>query len=284
LCGEERVGRNGKKSGKQKYLCRSCNKSFVKTTGSAMENSHYGESVWKQVIRDTIDGVSIDDTANSLVLHHETVFNMRHKILYSIEQEMQHNTEKLTGVCEADETFILENFKGKEFPDNFHRKPRKHGAKAEKRGISSEYICVCAAVERGGSAYSEAVNRAAPTKENIVDVFGERINADALVLCDGAKSYGILEEEGHCTVMRIKNEDKGFKKINNVNGFHSFIKERTRDARGFATKYLNRYLALFSGAYRKSEMLVDDIYKILSNTKNRYVTIAESQSVNLLVI
>ncbi len=74
-----------------------------------MCNSHYGEAVWKQVIRDTVNGISIDDTAYSLDLHHETVFNMRHKILYSLEQEEAANLTKLEGVCEADETYVLDS-------------------------------------------------------------------------------------------------------------------------------------------------------------------------------
>ena len=252
-CESGKVVRNGNQKGSQRYICRECKKSFVKRTKSVMSNSHSGEAVWKQVIRDTINGVSIDETAESLSMHHETIFNMRHKILYSIEQSQIKEPVKLGGVCEADETYILENFKGAKLPDDFWRKPRKHGAKAEKAGLSNEYICVCAAVERGGKSMATAVGRSQPSSEDITGVFAGKINKDALVLCDGAKSYNILEKNGICTVMNVSNDDDGFKKINNVNGYHSYIKERNRAARGFATKYLNRYNALFSVTFRASE-------------------------------
>jgi transposase-like protein len=280
-CKENNVVRNGKRRGKQNYICRSCKRSFVETTKTALFNSHSGEAVWKQVIRDTIEGISLDATAEALEMHHETVFNMRHKILRCIEQEQDLNPPQLTGVCEADETYILENYKGKKLPDDFWRKARKHGAVAQKPGLSNEYICVCAAVERGGKGTAAATGRSQPGGADIVRVLENKVTDDTLVLCDGAKSYGVLESDGICTVMSTSNNDGGFKNINDVNGFHSFIKERNRNARGFATKYLNRYNSLFSLTFRKSEFIVDDIYNLLTDMSNRYNTIAISQSQNL---
>jgi hypothetical protein len=105
-----------------------------------MENSHGSETVWKQVIRDTVEGVSLDKTAEGLDLTHTTEFNMRHKILCCIEQEFKTNPTKLTGVCETDETYVLESLKGRTIPANYSRKPRKHGVVAVKRGISNESI------------------------------------------------------------------------------------------------------------------------------------------------
>jgi transposase-like protein len=81
FCGSVNIVRNGKRHKKQAYLCKDCAKTFVETATSAIAYSHSGETVWKQVIRDTVDGVSLDKTAESLDLTHSTVFNMRHKIL-----------------------------------------------------------------------------------------------------------------------------------------------------------------------------------------------------------
>jgi hypothetical protein len=85
-------------------VCRDCGKSFVRTSGSALENSHGSEALWKQVIRDTVERVSLDETAEGLGLTHTPVFNMRHKILCRVEQEFKTNPTKRTGVCETDET------------------------------------------------------------------------------------------------------------------------------------------------------------------------------------
>ena len=281
-CNGVNVVRNGHKREKQAYLCRCCKKSFVETTKTGFFNSHCGEAVWKQVIRDTVNGVSIDRTAENLNLHHETIFNMRHKILYCIEQEELRNPTQLEGVCEADETYVLESYKGQKLPSDFWRGARKHGAVAVKPGIPNEYICICAGVERDGGVISIAVNRATASKEDINRVFEERVSNNTVILSDGAKGYGILEETGKCTVLNVKDGEDSFININTVNGYHSFIKERNREARGFATKFLNRYNSLFSKVYRSTQAVVDDIFKLLSGTDNRNCTIIVSQTKNLL--
>ena len=274
-CGSHKTVRNGHKNNKQSYLCGDCKKSFVQTTKAAIQGSHSRPTVWKQVISDTVHGVSIDKTADNLDLYQETVFNMRHKILYCIEQSLIMNPAKLTGTCETDEIYVLESEKGRKFSENHHRKPRKHGAKASKPGISNEYVCVCASVTGGGEHIAVAVNRASPDSQEILDVFGKRVGKDTVILCDGKQSYNALDDI--CTVAVTK-------RINKVNGFHSFMKERLNAMRGVATIYLNRYNALFSKRYGADKSIVDDIYKLMVSNGGSNNTIARTQSTNLLII
>jgi transposase-like protein len=272
-CKSRKVVRNGRQNRKQSYLCRECGKRYVSTSRTAIQNSHSSATVWKQVISDTVNGVSIDKTAESLDLHHETVFNMRHKILYCVEQSLIANPTELIGVCETDETYVLESMKGRKLPNEYHRKPRKHGAVASKRGISNEYVCVCASVGSDGNNVAVAVNRASPSGEEILDVFGKRVSESTVVLCDGKQSYNALEEK--CTVAVTK-------RINRVNGFHSFIKQKMEKARGVATIYLNRYNALFSKVYAADDSVVDDIFELMTQQSGEPVTISHSQSFGLL--
>jgi transposase-like protein len=274
-CKSQATVRNGRKNKKQMYMCRSCQKSFAQTTKSAIEGSHSSPTVWKEVIRATISGVSIDNTAASLDLHHETVFNMRHKILYCVEQSLIAKPTALIGTCETDETYVLESEKGRKFSENHHRKPRKHGAKASKPGISSEYICVCASVTGAGEQVAVAVNRASPDSQEILGVFGERINEDTVILCDGKQSYNILDDK--CTVAVTK-------RTNKVNGFHSFIKEKLNAMRGVATIYLNRYNAFFSKIYSADDSVVDDIFELMTSRNGSANTISHTQSAHLLNI
>lgn len=261
-------------------MCCSGEKRFVETTMHGMGNSHYGEAVWKHVIRDTVNGVLIDDTADSLDLHHETVFNIRHKILYCLEQEEAANPTKLEGVCEAAKTYVLESYKGKKFDSDFRRRPRKHGAGAENRRL--EYICIYAGIEREGAALALAVNRAKAGSDDIRRVLGERVSSKTRILADGAKSYGVLGKTG--TAQNAEHDEDSCFPMHTVNGYHSFIKERNRNARGFATKYLNRYTALFSKGYRTTTEVADDSYNMLCDMNNRYTTTSQSQTQNLLEI
>jgi transposase-like protein len=272
-CGSISVVRNGKRRGKQAYLCKDCKKCFVETATSAISHSHSGETVWKQVIRDTVEGISIDKTAESLDLAHSTVFNMRHKILNCLEQAIQNSHSQLEGVNEADETYVLENSKGRKFPENYHRKPRKHGAKATKAGISDEYVCVCTSIDNDNTCIATAINRAMPSKSEIAQVFGDKVSEDTVILCDGNKNYDILEDK--CTVAHLK-------RVNKVNGFHSFIKDRLLSARGVATIYLNRYNALFSQIFAKQDSISDKIFGLMTSRNNSFSTIETVKTQNLL--
>jgi len=283
-CESDIVVKNGLKDGKQRFLCRRCGKTYGESTNTVAYYSHNSETVWKQVISDTVEGVSIERTAESLDLTHQTVFTMRHKILMALELD---DPPLISGVCEADETFVLESYKGKKLDADFWREPRKHGAVAQNKGLSNEYVCVCAATSRDGGAIALTVNRATPSSENINEVFAKRLGTAALVICDGSKSYDVLEKKGVCNVAHIpdnEGKDDGFYNINTTNGFHSFMKERHRDARGFATKYLNRYNVLFEKIYRGSKYLVDEIFSKLFDGQNRHNTVAATKSCRLLNI
>jgi transposase-like protein len=275
-CGSGKVVKNGRKHGNQAYLCRDCGKSYVSTTKSAIEHSRSSKTVWKQVISDTVSGVAIDKTAENLCLSHSTVFNMRHKILYAVERSLLEAPVELSGVCETDETYVLESVKGRKIQGDYHRKARKHGAVAAKRGLSDEYICVCTSVTGEAKNVSLAVNRATPSKQEILAVFGGRVSENTVVLCDGNQSYSVLEDK--CTVATTK-------QINKANGFHSFIKERLDAARGVATIYLNRYNALFSKVYGTAgKSVVDDIFELMTTQSGRFFSISHTQKDNLLTI
>ena len=69
------IVRFGFKDGVQRYKCKGCGKTFVSTTNTALESSGYGEVVWRQVIRDTIGGTTLDKTAERLGFSHATAFN-----------------------------------------------------------------------------------------------------------------------------------------------------------------------------------------------------------------
>jgi hypothetical protein len=259
----------------QAYLCKDCKKSFVETTASAIAYSHASATVWKQVIRDTVDGVAIDKTAEMLDLSHSTVFNMRHKVLFFVEQEIRNSPALLNGVCEADETYVLESVKGRKIPENYHRKPRKHGSKASKAGISNEYICVCTSIDGDSKCTATAINRATPSKAEIEQVFGDKVSSDTVLLCDGSNRYDVLEDK--CMVAHSK-------RVNKVNGFHSFMKARILAARGVATIYLNRYNAFFAQVFSKKESAADKIFELMTARSGSFSTIATVKEQNLLSI
>jgi len=283
-CKSPDVKRNGHDGQRQRFLCNICHRSFRETTNTIMIYSHFGEAVWKQMISDTIKSVPLKTSAKSLKMSHATAFAMRHKILLAMQDEAQRQPTVLSDVCEIDDTFVLESYKGSKLPQDFWRASRKHGAVAQKRGISNEYVCISTGIQRKGPAYSMSVTRATPSRDDIDSVFKGHLGEDVLILCDGGKSYNVLAENYNCSLMTV-DSNKGFANINTSNGFHSFIKERYNQFRGVATKYLNRYNVLFSNAYRNIEGLIDKTYNMLCvSDQLRPHIIKDVNTLNLLSI
>ncbi|MDR0300585.1 MAG: IS1595 family transposase [Streptococcaceae bacterium] len=274
-CGEKAV-KNGKNDGIQQYICKKCGKSFSERATSAISNSQASDSVWMSVIRDTVSGVSLARTSKDLEISESTVFNMRHKIINAIEQEYLSNPVTLEGACEVDETYLLECEKGSAFPECYHREPRQNG-KALKPGLSDEYICLCTSVTSTGKRIARAVNRATPSKDEIEQVFGKRIEDDTLLLVDGNKSYNTMKDR--CIVIKTDEEDRV-----RINRFHSFIKERNSRARGFATKNLNRYAALFAQVFGNQDDAPIKIFELIKNRNKRFISIDGLRSHNLLLL
>ena len=286
-CGGHHFVKNGLRNGKQAYICRVCGKTFVATTGTVRYWSHQSRAVWQDAIDDTVNGVSLRKTAERLGISEDVAFNIRHKVLLAMEKDVVAETEKAKAAAEAakipappanaqtseaadktpestteeapkvikemDETFALESYKGTKLGKLFWRKPRKHGAVAQKPGISQEQVCICASVDRDGNAYARTVNRAAPTIEELKEVFDGRLTPDTLALCDGLKGYKPLCTDAGCAMLDVKKvskEESALINLNTVNGFHSMIKEVLRRYRRVATKYQNRYNALFAFMYK----------------------------------
>ncbi|MBO5569862.1 MAG: IS1595 family transposase [Clostridia bacterium] len=262
-CASKSVVLDGKQCGKQRYWCKSCNHSFVPTTNTLMSKSHYDKGTWETVINDTFQGVSIDDTADKLNIPHRTVFRMRHKVLLALQFIEENLPTELKNIAELDETYVLESEKGKKFDENATREPRKRGSKASKRGLSNEQICICTGVERNqGSSYAVTVNRAKPSNKELKEAFSSHIEEGTVLFTDGLKGYKVLEEEVDCMVTGVSTEEMKASKtanLNNVNSFHSFIKTRYHNYRGVASKYINRYNALFASGFRDRKETIRQI-------------------------
>ena len=170
--------------------------------------------------------------------------------------------------------------------EGFWRKARKHGAIAQKRGISNEQIAICTGLDRTGRVFAKTVNRATPSSEEVAEVFGGRIEEGSLVLTDGARSYSTLEELCRCDVANVStddNKERHFLHINTANAFHSFIKARYDGYRGVSTKHLNRYNALFALAFRANDETVDGVYAaICGGNLNSFFSVVDTKTRNLL--
>lgn len=81
FCSSETLVKNGRSSGRQRYLCRSCRKTFIGTSGRGTYYSHYDLPVWKEYINCMANSLSIRRSAEVCGIALYTSFKWRHKIL-----------------------------------------------------------------------------------------------------------------------------------------------------------------------------------------------------------
>ena len=222
----------------------------IHSTNTLLAKSHFSQSVWTDFIRDTFYGETLDASAEKYVFSHQTAFNMRHKVLMALQDLLENNPGLLSGIAEFDEIFVLDCYKGSSVPPEAGRNARKHGAKVAKRGILSEYITISTGIQRDGGTIAATVNRTKPSREELQKIFRGHIAENTLALTDGLRSYYALETLTTYSAVNVNSQKSEGINLNTVNSLHSYIKDAYDHYRRVATKYLNRYNALFSMAIR----------------------------------
>ncbi len=80
---------------------------------------------------------------------------------------------------------------------------------------------MCTSVTGAGKNVAIAVNRASPSGEEILEVFGGRVDESTVVLCDGKQSYNALFSQVFSN--RQTAADEIFKLMTSRNGSFSSI-------------------------------------------------------------
>lgn len=169
-CGTLGAVSRGTARGLRRYQCKACNKTFNATTGPALQGLHKKDS-WLAFGGCLADGLSVRASAKRCNFAVSTAFRWRHRFLGTKEQAPQ----KLKGIVEADETYVLESRKGDRKLD---RKARRRGGTAKKRGLSDEQVAILVAVDRGGTTACSVLP--AVTAESIHSVLAPRIDDNIL--------------------------------------------------------------------------------------------------------
>src|SRR5918911_2535233 len=127
-CGGRRLQRWGQSHGLPRYRCNGCRRSFNGLTGTPLARLRKKDR-WAAQAEAMLAGESLAKAAKRCGVAASTAFRWRHRFMQAPALD---KPTKLTGIVEADETFILESFKGKR--SDLPRPARKRGGKAVKRG------------------------------------------------------------------------------------------------------------------------------------------------------
>ena len=225
--------------GKPRYRCVSCRKTFNPLTGTPLSGLHYPDR-WRDQARALIEGGTIAKAAARCGVDHTAAFRWRHRFLEALTLD---KPASLSGIVEADETFILESFKGKR--RGLPRAPRKRGGKAARRGLSAERIPVMVARDRDGATIDGVLPRL--DAASITAVLGPVIRKSAELRCDGGSAIKAFARRAGITfhvlpAPGIPRPEAPDPHINNVNACHGRLKEWMRRFHGVATVSLPNYL------------------------------------------
>ncbi len=195
-CGSDDVVKDGKdKRGHQRFWCRKrnghgCGKTFNVLTNTPLARMRKAD-LWYRFLMMQRGGLSLLRTSEFLKISSRTAWRWRHCFL-SLPASLQ--SEKLDGIVEVDETFLLDSFKGsrgwKRGNPPANRPPRYRGRDASHAVTFSEQVPILMAVDRAGGRY-HAVLEARSTKA-IEKALGKRIAMGAIVCTDGLKSYSSI--------------------------------------------------------------------------------------------
>jgi transposase-like protein len=241
-CGHCRSGRFvswGHATGMRRYKCKDCERTFNALTGTPLGHLHCREK-WLDYARALIDGVSLRNAAERCDINLTTSFRWRHRFLKAPKGT---KAPAVTGIVEADETFIRKSAKGMRQLKG--RAPRKRGTKATKAVRSTmEHDAVLIVRDRHG-ATTDAVlpDLMAATFEAVLMPI---VAKDAVLVSDGCHAYGRFAQAANIvhfvlTARRGMRVRAGFH-IQNVNAYTSRLKGWLARFRGVASRHLPTYL------------------------------------------
>jgi transposase-like protein len=251
-CGSSRVVKNGTARGLQRYLCRGCGRTFSRTSGTPLAGLRNKERFIEQG-RHLASGLTVRQSAAAMGVSLGTALSWRHRFLAA---GVGHQGKALTGMLEADETFLRENCKGSR---SLTRPARRSGgilvrseAEMSKKG-AARAVPVLVLHMRGQPYVADRVlGTTSLTKVDALDALREWVSPDALLCVDGGGAFRTVEKELGIKVEavavayegRTRVGPEGVFHIQTVNGYHERLKTWIdRQLRGVATKNLPLYLA-----------------------------------------
>jgi transposase-like protein len=238
-CSSSELYRHGLVSGLQRYYCKSCKKTFNALTNSPLAHLR-NKQKWLNYLDSMQQSLTIRRSAANTGIHRNTSFRWRHRFLRWISQD---RPTKLHGITEADETYLLESYKGQR---KLERKPRKRGGTASKHGICDEQIGILIARDRSGQTVDFVTGNGPITKPRLIIALKPILDTDMLLVTDANPTYtAFCRAEGFShEVINLSQGRRvnGAFHVQNVNAYHSRFKQWLDRFHGVATKYLSNYL------------------------------------------
>lgn len=251
-------GKVCKYSDGKRFKCGKCNRQFSVRVGTIFEDSKISLQKWYAaiyLITSHKKGISSCQLARDLGVTQKTAWYMNHRVRTSLG--LSTGNEKLSGVVEADETFIggLEA--------NKHKSKRVEGAQG--RSVQTK-SAVAGVVERGGNVKAKLVPNT--NAANLQRFIYENVATHSTLHTDEWYGYNGLHKLYEHTV--VKHNDKqyvdGDCHTNTLEGYWSLVKRGCIGIyHSWSAKHLQKYLDEFSFRYNTRKLNENERFNVMLN-------------------
>ncbi len=274
-CNSDSIVRFGSYSGKRRYKCKSCNKTFSDLTGTSISYIKKTDK-WFPFIELMLENKSIRYISEELKLSTKTIFEWRHKVLSSLEETF---TKEFKGIVETDDIYFNLNQKG--------RKKDKVDFGKKKRGISDQKVSVMVTMDRYKTMDMKIVKLGRISKDDLERVIPvERLNKDDIICSDKHRSISSFVKSLELEHKKIDSNKKqyvleGLYHVQNVNNItSSFRKWISSNFNNVSTKYLQNYMYMFEIIQvMKGKGMGDKIDKLIQYSLEDNKTIKRKENI-----
>lgn len=237
-CGGAERHRHGSSCGLQRYLCLGCGRTYNALTGSPLARLKHRNCWLKYAFALSVQ-MTVRQAAEYCNIAKNTSLHWRHRLTDAL---VRSQSERLSGIIEADEIFFRDNHKGTR---RLNRPAFRRGTPAVGAGQKQRLTTVLVARDRSRATLVQRL--AAHSQEELHKVLRKAVAKDAVLCTDG---YGYFEtfaqkhdlKHWRLVAKRRERVKHGAFHIQNVNAFASNLKVWMQKFRGVATKHLQKYL------------------------------------------
>jgi transposase-like protein len=238
-CGSTHLQKWGWKNDLQRWRCKACRATFNRLTGTHLARLRK-KSQWLKVVQSLNEQETLSEMQTRLNISRNTAVLWRRRFLSALKDPKQ---KQLSGIVEADETFVRQSEKGCRVTS---RTPRKRAEAASHSGTHpDDYMCVYTARDRSKTTAHQITNdQSTPAFKAFLKPL---VAPDSILCSDGKTGYAWFTRDENIQHVVLNGKKREFIKagvyhLQNVNAYHSRLKGFLRRLKGVATRNLEYYI------------------------------------------
>ncbi|WP_320127450.1 IS1595 family transposase [uncultured Sphaerochaeta sp.] len=285
-CGSSHVVSNGSVKGKRRYVCKDCNRSFGKTTGTLSYANKSGNDTWIAFLEGMLKGNTLEQLALKCSISLGTAHIWRHKLFRQLMNSQEGTS--LKGIVQEDEYYVTASFKGNKGatknlnsnreskqtePDyaiyDFPGHPRRRGRASELKEFGAEGICVATAIDQDQTVIGKPAARGKLKANAMTGFFDGKLSEGIILVTDKKKGGKIFAEQNQIAhVILDQNKETSYGTTYNrqqIKSIHLQINKLCHSRRSFATKYCEGYVTWIAWNTIMKDKPIQEKVDILNN-------------------